>query len=618
MRTIFPRAVLLTILRPSSSASAFSLSSSSTAASSKTRLASPSLQAFPLSRIARGGSLTPSALNMAKERPFQTWSYDSPCESMDWNPDSKVSLVVGDEADADLVIVGVFAPAKDEDNNEEETEEEKELGPIILDERAAELDEKLEGMLKDLAAENGKEFRNGEEAGGVTPAARVIEGGKAKRYVLLGLGPLPKDPIDSATAMKLGASVASSIHTHKTVTKASVILPSQFTDASSIQHFSTAFYSNLYSDNRYRTGKKVEVKAETVESVSLSLPSSEDYTSAIQTGLYIARGVSMTKDIVNAPHNILNSVSLANTAMRLALESEDGCLTCEILGKDECEERGMGAYLGVARGAETEPKLIHLVYKPKGEIKKKVGIVGKGLLFDTGGYNIKTSMMELMKFDCGGAAAVIGAARAIGHMRPEGVEAHFIVAACSFIYSTGRFCVVEKNMINSKALVPSDVLTASNGKTIEVLNTDAEGRLTLADALVYADKELGCESIIELSTLTGACMISLGKKICGVWTENDDLAKTIEEISKVTGDKSWRMPMAHEYKEQLKSKIADISNLGDRYGGAITAALFLQEFVSKKKPFAHLDIAGPVWDDKVGSTGFGAKLVSEWVRRQGQ
>jgi leucyl aminopeptidase len=211
----------------------------------------------------------------------------------------------------------------------------------------------------------------------------------------------------------------------------------------------------------------------------------------------------------------------------------------------------MGAYLGVARGAETEPQFIHLTYKPKGYVKKKVAIVGKGLLFDTGGYNIKTQMMELMKFDCGGAAAVIGAARAIGHLRPEGVEAHFIVAACS-------------NMINSKAVVPSDVLTASNGKTIEVLNTDAEGRLTLADALVYADKELGCESIIELSTLTGACMISLGTKICGVWTENDDLAKSIEEVSKVTGDKSWRMPMAQEYKEQLKSKIADISNLGDR------------------------------------------------------
>jgi leucyl aminopeptidase len=351
--------------------------------------------------------------------------------------------------------------------------------------------------------------------------------------------------------MKLGASIASAIHANKSVTKASVVLPSRFADASLVQNFSTAFYSDLYSDNRYRTGKKVEVKAESVETVSISISGGGDYASAIQTGLYLARGVSMTKDIVNAPHNILNSVSLANTAKKLALESEDGCIRCEILGKEDCEERGMGAYLGVARGAETEPQFIHLTYKPKGYVKKKVAIVGKGLLFDTGGYNIKTQMMELMKFDCGGAAAVIGAARAIGHLRPEGVEAHFIVAACS-------------NMINSKAVVPSDVLTASNGKTIEVLNTDAEGRLTLADALVYADKELGCESIIELSTLTGACMISLGTKICGVWTENDDLAKSIEEVSKVTGDKSWRMPMAQEYKEQLKSKIADISNLGDR------------------------------------------------------
>jgi len=213
--------------------------------------------------------------------------------------------------------------------------------------------------------------------------------------------------------------------------------------------------------------------------------------------------------------------------------------------------------------------------------------------------------MELMKFDCGGAAAVIGAARAVGALKPEGVEAHFIVAAC-------------ENMISAKAVVPSDILTASNNKTIEILNTDAEGRLTLADALVFADKECGCEKIIELSTLTGACMVSLGTKICGVWTDNDDLAKEIDTVSKATGDKSWRMPLAKEYADLLKSKIADISNLGGPYGGAITAALFLTEFVDKKKPFAHIDIAGPVWDKESGATGFGAKLVTEWVRKQGE
>ena len=194
-----------------------------------------------------------------------------------------------------------------------------------------------------------------------------------------------------------------------------------------------------------------------------------------------------------------------------------------------------------------------------------MGIIGKGLLFDTGGYNIKTAMMELMKFDCGGAAAVLGGARAVAALAPDGVEAHFIVAAC-------------ENMINERAIVPSDILTASNGKTIEVLNTDAEGRLTLADALVYADKEVGCDSIIELSTLTGACMVSLGKGMCGLWTDDDDLASELAEVSKDTGDKSWRMPLEKSYNEELKSKVADISNLGGRYGGAITAGKCLLFF----------------------------------------
>lgn len=191
-------------------------------------------------------------------------------------------------------------------------------------------------------------------------------------------------------------------------------------------------------------------------------------------------------------------------------------------------------------------------------------------------------------------------------MQPPGVEAHFVVAAC-------------ENMINEKAIVPSDILTASNGKTIEVLNTDAEGRLTLADALVYCDKELDCSSIIELSTLTGACMVALGKGVSGVWTDDEGLAADLTDVSKATEEKAWRMPLEKSYNKELESKIADIKNIGGRYGGAITAALFLQNFVDKKKPFAHIDIAGPVWDDGAGvATGYGAKLVTEWVRRSGE
>lgn len=551
-----------------------------------------------------------SSLNMS-ERPFNTWSFDKHCETMEWSPAPEISLTVvtaSDESidDADLVIVGVLAPAKD-DVAEENDDEDKEIDPIVFTGKAKGIDDALGSALTELAIENSKAFQNGGTAGALTPSLRIASSGsKTKRYILLGLGAEEKDKdIESATIMKLGNAVALACHDQKKATTCNVILPSKIKGNDAVKHFSTAFYSTLYSDNRYRTGKKVEMKAEDIKSVQLIMEGDvSDYAPDVITGANLAKGCSLTKDIVNAPHNVLNSESLADTAKRIAKES-GGSISCEILGKKECEKRGMGAYLGVARGSETEPQFIHLTYKPRGDIKKKVGIVGKGLLFDTGGYNIKTQMMELMKFDCGGSAAVLGAARAVGDIKPEGVEAHFIVAAC-------------ENMINARAVVPSDILTASNGKTIEVLNTDAEGRLTLADALVFADKECECESIIELSTLTGACMISLGKKICGVWTDNDDLAKDIEEISKDTGDKSWRMPLEKEYMELLKSKIADISNLGGPYGGAITAGLFLTEFVDKKKPFAHIDIAGPVWDDKEGATGFGAKLVAEWVKRSGQ
>lgn len=543
---------------------------------------------------------------MAAERPFNTWTFDKHCETMDWSPTPEASLTAISAADAssddaDLIIIGVLAPEKDEDAADDE---DKEIDPIVFTGKAKEIDDSLSGALTELAAENAKAFQNGGSAGSMSPVMRVATSSGSKRYALLGLGASSDKDIESTTIMKIGSAVASACHDQKKVSSCNIVLPSKIEGDDALKDFSTAFYSSLYADNRYRTGKKVEIKAEDVKTVKLLMEGSVGDSSAITTGLNLANGCSLTKDIVNAPHNVLNSESLADTAKRIAKES-GGSITCEILGKKECEKRGMGAYLGVARGSETDPQFIHLTYKPSGEIKKKVGIVGKGLLFDTGGYNIKTAMMELMKFDCGGAAAVLGAARAVGDIKPEGVEAHFCVAAC-------------ENMINAKAMVPSDILTASNGKTIEVLNTDAEGRLTLADALVFADKECGCESIIELSTLTGACMISLGKKVCGVWSDDDDLAADLADISKQTGDKSWRMPMEKEYKEELKSKIADMTNLGGRYGGAITAALFLTEFVDPKKPYAHIDIAGPVWDDKSGATGFGAKLVTEWVSRSGK
>jgi leucyl aminopeptidase len=293
---------------------------------------------------------------------------------------------------------------------------------------------------------------------------------------------------------------------------------------------------------------------------------------------------------------------LAETAEAIA--NEYG-LELEILEQAECEKLGMGAFLGVAKASDLPPKFIHLTYRPDGAPRKKVAIVGKGLTFDSGGLNIKGagSGIEMMKTDMGGAAATLGAAKAIGQIKPD-VEVHFISAA-------------TENMISGHAMRPGDILTASNGKTIEVNNTDAEGRLTLADALVFAEK-LGVDAIVDLATLTGACVIALGDDIAGLWTGNDELANQLAAAAEKAGEKFWRMPMEEKYFEGLKSVVADMKNTGPRAGGAITAALFLKQFV-KETPWAHLDIAGTVWTDKEngyhnpGGTGFPVRTLVNWV-----
>ena len=269
----------------------------------------------------------------------------------------------------------------------------------------------------------------------------------------------------------------------------------------------------------------------------------------------------------------------------------------------------MGCYLGVAECSALEPQFIHLTYRPAGEVKKRVALVGKGLTFDSGGYNLKVagSMIEMMKFDMGGSAATLGAARIVGDLAPAGVECHFIVAAC-------------ENMIDGKGLRPGDILTASNGMTVEVNNTDAEGRLTLCDALVYAQDQVGAEAIVDSATLTGACMVALGNGMAGLFSPSDAMAAGLREAAVQAGEKLWRLPLEDEYMEQLKSSVADMKNTGTRYGGSITAALYLKEFVDTKNvEWAHIDMAGPVWDDKQGgATGFGAATLAQWVQQQGQ
>jgi leucyl aminopeptidase len=335
---------------------------------------------------------------------------------MSWSPLASASLSVGTksddwDADADLVFVGVFAPKKDDKedagDDEEDDDKDEEVALVTLTGGAKDLDDKLGGALSNVMIENAKAFKNGAKAGSTTPTLRVFVDGKAKRYIVVGLGKEPDEEKGlEGVGSAMGKALASKCDSEKKVRNAKFLLPSSVaSDEVSMKDLSATFYSTLYTDNRFRTGKKVKTPAEDLEGLTI-LPdgdSPDGVQDALDAGSKMATGIYMTKDIVNAPHNVLNSISLADTAKRLAEES-GGSLKCTVLGKKECEERGMGAFLGVARASETEPQFIHISYKPEGDVKKKVGVIGKGLLFDTGGYNIKTGMMELMKFDCGGAA----------------------------------------------------------------------------------------------------------------------------------------------------------------------------------------------------------------------
>lgn len=356
----------------------------------------------------------------------------------------------------------------------------------------------------------------------------------------------------------------------------------------------------LYQDQRFKS--EAEPARGLDQVLLLGLPAGLD----AQVGRAAAHcsGVELARQLVAAPPNVATPQHLADTAAAIAREFG---LTLKVLDRNDCEALGMGAYLGVAQGSDLPPRFIHLTYSPAGEVTRRIALVGKGLTFDSGGYNLKVagSQIEMMKYDMGGSAAVLGAMRTIAELRPAGVEVHMIVAAC-------------ENMISGGAVHPGDIVTASNGKTIEINNTDAEGRLTLADALVYACK-LQPDAVVDLATLTGACLIALGEEIAGLWANSDGLAEALLRAGEATGESLWRMPLRQSYKEGLKSGVADLKNTGPRPGGSITAALFLQDFVSQGVPWAHLDIAGTVWSDKgrscdpPGATGYGVRTLVGWI-----
>ncbi|BAZ29414.1 leucyl aminopeptidase [Cylindrospermum sp. NIES-4074] len=455
----------------------------------------------------------------------------------------------------------------------------------------AALDEKFAGILKELIAE--EEFTGKTNS---TIFTRVGAGNLVRKVILVGLGKPEALKLD--TVRRIAAAVAKVAKKQKTKTLG-ISLPVWNNDpAATAQAIAEGTQLALYQDTRFKS--EPEDKGPQIETIDLLGLGGQE--AAITRANQIVSGVFLARQLVAAPANAVTPITLAETAQAIAT---DYGLQIEILEREDCEKLGMGAFLGVAQASDLPPKFIHLTYKPETTAKRKLAIIGKGLTFDSGGLNIKGagSGIETMKIDMGGAAATLGAAKAIAQIKPD-VEVHFISAA-------------TENMISGRAMHPGDVLTASNGKTIEVNNTDAEGRLTLADALVFADK-LGLDAIVDLATLTGACVVALGNDIAGLFTPDDAVASQLEKAAESAGEKIWRLPMEDKYFEGLKSGIADMKNTGPRPGGSITASLFLKQFV-KETPWAHLDIAGPVWEDKEngyngsGATGFGVRTLVNWV-----
>ncbi len=425
----------------------------------------------------------------------------------------------------------------------------------------------------------------------------ILEG-KIQKIVFLGLGKAEEILIDDLRkAASLGIRQVSSYET-----KVGIYFPWEAFDTSAVAFtVGEALRLTSIKDLRFKSESTEFTKTKEIELIGLDVKAAEFAIGEINP---VCEGVKFARELVSAPPNFLTPSQLAKEAAKLASDYD---LDLKILDKNDCEKEGMGAYLAVAKGSDLEPNFIHLKYSPK-ITKSKIVLIGKGLTFDSGGYNLKVgaSQIEKMKYDMGGSASVLGTARAIAELKPKNTEVHFIIAAC-------------ENMINGSALHPGDIVTASNGKTIEVNNTDAEGRLTLADALVYACK-LKPDAIVDLATLTGACVIALGDEIAGLWTDNDQLSDQLTKAANKAGEGIWRMPMQDSYKAGIKSSIADLQNTGPRPGGSITAALFLKEFVNLSIPWAHIDIAGTCWTEKdrditpKGATGYGVRTLVNWIK----
>ena len=429
--------------------------------------------------------------------------------------------------------------------------------------------------------------------------AMVPAGTSVQRLAFAGIGD-PAAAGRTATLERAGGAL-----TAKYLTSGETVLAIDFAGSGLTAEEATAVLLaarlRAWRHDVYRTKLSDEQKPSLATIVALAAP--EGTEALWETEAAIAEGVEFTRELVTEPANVIYPASFVE---RCKARLEGTGIEIVVLGLAEMTALGMGALLGVAQGSVREPKILAMRWKGKAGARP-TAFVGKGVTFDTGGISIKPAAgMEDMKWDMGGAGAVAGTMLALAKRKAQAD----VIGVCGLV----------ENMPDGNAQRPGDVVTTMSGQTVEVINTDAEGRLVLCDAITWVQKEYEPATIVDLATLTGAIIISLGHEHAGMFCNDDLLAAQLDAAGKASGDMLWRFPLGPAYDKLIDSPIADMKNVGPRYGGSITAAQFIQRYVDKGVAWAHLDIAGTVWVDKAGAThekgatGFGVRLLDRYVR----
>ncbi len=432
---------------------------------------------------------------------------------------------------------------------------------------------------------------------GDTALLHAPDGCKAERILLVGVGKL------TTAEVRKAAGAAVRFAKPRKLRELSFALPEGLDAAAATRALVEGAYIGDFDPDTYRSDRK-DQSIEQLTIVAGSGVKEAVLEAGLREGVILGEAQNFTRSLVNEPGNVMTPTVLGQKAAEMCAQYG---LSCEVYGADKIKELKMGAFWGVAKGSQEPPALIVMSYEPKGAPATPVlGLVGKGITFDTGGISIKSADgMEKMKYDMAGGAAMIGAMQAIAQLKPA-------------VKVIGIVCAAE-NMPSGTAMKPGDIQIAMSGKSIEIINTDAEGRLVLADGLAYA-RQLGATHLIDAATLTGACVVALGMVNAGSFSNDDETYRHFTDASQISGERFWRLPVEDDYKEFIKSNIADIMNTGgSRWGGAITAAMFLKEF-AEDTPWIHLDIAGLAWSEEAkpwmakGPSGFAVRTITEWVR----